>query len=64
MQKKVRLMVHTILFPYSYFDGQKIDEDIQNEYEAALDTGPSEGQNLYAFYRAVYHCLNHRLLDN
>lgn len=39
MQKKVRLMVHTILFPASYFDGQKIDEDIQNEYEAALDTG-------------------------
>ena len=32
-------MVHTILFPSSYFDGQKIDEDIQNEYEAALDTG-------------------------
>lgn len=22
-------MVHTILFPSSYFDGQKIDEDIQ-----------------------------------
>ena len=29
MQKKVRLMVHTILFPSSYFDGQKIDEEIQ-----------------------------------
>ena len=27
-------------------------------------SGPSEGQNLYAFYRVMYHCLNHRLLDN
>ncbi|MBU5430541.1 ATP-grasp domain-containing protein [Kineothrix sp. MSJ-39] len=32
-------MVHTILFPSSFFDGKKIDEDIQNEYEAAIDTG-------------------------
>ena len=27
-------------------------------------SGPSEGQNLYAFYRALHQCLNHRLLDN
>lgn len=32
-------MVHTILFPSSFFDGKKIDEDMQNEYEAAIDTG-------------------------
>ena len=33
------MKVNTILFPSSFFDGKKVDEDIQNEYEAALDTG-------------------------
>jgi len=32
------MKVKTILFPSSFFDGRKIDEDIQNEYEAALFT--------------------------
>ena len=33
------MKVNTILFPASFFDGKKVDEDIQNEYEAALDIG-------------------------
>ncbi len=31
--------VTTILFPSSYFDGRKVDEDLINEYEAAVNTG-------------------------
>ena len=31
------MKVNTILFPASFFDGKKVDEDIQNEYEVALD---------------------------
>ena len=29
----------TILFPSSYFDGNKVDEDLQSEYDAAVATG-------------------------
>ncbi len=32
-------VVNTILFPSSFFDGKKVDEDLQSEYEAALNTG-------------------------
>ena len=32
-------MVDLILFPSSFFDTSKVDEDLQNEYEAVLDTG-------------------------
>lgn len=39
MQEKVRAMVDIILFPSSFLDGKRIDEDMQNEYEAAIDTG-------------------------
>ena len=31
--------VKTILFPSSYFDGRKVDEDLINEYEAAVNMG-------------------------
>jgi hypothetical protein len=31
--------VNTILFPSSFFDGKKVDEDLQSEYEAVLNTG-------------------------
>ncbi len=31
--------VKTILFPSSYFDWKKVDEDLQNEYDAVLATG-------------------------
>ena len=30
--------VNTILFPSSFFDGKKVDEDLQSEYEAVLNT--------------------------
>ena len=33
------MKVNTILFPSSFFDGKKVDEDLQSEYEAALNTG-------------------------
>ena len=32
-------MVTTILFPSSFYDLHKVDEDMQQEYDAALDTG-------------------------
>ena len=32
-------MVSTILFPSSFYDLSKVDEDMQQEYDAALDTG-------------------------
>jgi hypothetical protein len=32
-------MITTILFPSSFYDLHKIDEDMQQEYDAALDTG-------------------------
>lgn len=32
-------MVNTVLFPSSYFDVMKVDEDLQKEYEAVLSTG-------------------------
>lgn len=32
------MRVTTILFPSSYFDGRKVDEDLINEYEAAVNT--------------------------
>ena len=32
-------MVRTILFPSSFYDLYKVDEDMQQEYDAALDTG-------------------------
>ena len=32
-------VVNTILFPSSFFDGKKVDEDLQSEYEAVLNTG-------------------------
>ena len=32
-------VVNTILFPSSFFDGKKVDEDLQSEYKAALNTG-------------------------
>ena len=32
-------MVKTILFPSSYFGINKVDEDLQAEYEAVLRTG-------------------------
>lgn len=31
--------IHTILFPSSYFDEKKVDEDLQNEYDAVVETG-------------------------
>ena len=33
------MIVNTILFPSSFFDGKKVDEDLQSEYEAVLNTG-------------------------
>ena len=33
------MIVKTILFPSSFFDGKKVDEDLQSEYEAVLNTG-------------------------
>ena len=33
------MKVNTILFPSSFFDGKKVDEDLQSEYEAVLNTG-------------------------
>ena len=32
-------MVNTILFPSSFFNPGKVDEDLQQEYDAVLDTG-------------------------
>jgi len=32
-------MMNTILFPSSYFDINKVDEDLEQEYQAALSTG-------------------------
>ena len=37
--------VKTILFPSSYFDGKKVDEDLQNEYDAVLATGLWQGDD-------------------
>lgn len=31
--------VKTILFPSSFFNGKRVDEDMENEYDAALNTG-------------------------
>ncbi len=33
------MKTNTILFPSSFFDDRKVDEDLQNEYEAVLNTG-------------------------
>ncbi len=33
------MKVNTILFPSSMFDGKRVDEDLQREYEAVLNTG-------------------------
>lgn len=33
------MKINTILFPSSFFDSKKVDEDLQSEYEAALNTG-------------------------
>lgn len=33
------MIVKTILFPSSFFDGKKVDEDLQSEYEAVSNTG-------------------------
>ena len=33
------MKANTILFPSTYFDGKKVDEDLTNEYEAAINTG-------------------------
>lgn len=32
-------MLRTVLFPSSYFGVDKIDEDLQREYDAVLNTG-------------------------
>ena len=32
-------MVDMILFPSDYYSVEKVDPDLQKEYEAALDTG-------------------------
>ena len=32
-------MLNTLLFPSSYFDGRKVDEDLQKEYDAVVNTG-------------------------
>ena len=32
-------MVKTIVFPSSFFDTRKVDEDLQAEYDAVLETG-------------------------
>lgn len=32
-------MVNTIVFPSSFFDIHKVDEDLQEEYDAAMETG-------------------------
>ena len=32
-------MVNLIIFPSGYFDAASVDEDLQQEYEAALATG-------------------------
>lgn len=32
-------MLNTVLFPSSYFDGRKVDEDLQKEYDAVVNTG-------------------------
>ena len=31
-------MIQTILFPSSYFSARRVDEDLQAEYNAALET--------------------------
>lgn len=33
------MAIRTILFPSSYFDGKRVDEDLQAEYEAAVSIG-------------------------
>ena len=32
-------MMNTILFPSSYFDINRVDEDLEQEYQAAISTG-------------------------
>lgn len=32
-------MVDLILFPSSYFNASKVDEDLQDEYDAVKETG-------------------------
>lgn len=32
-------MVNTIVFPSSFFDIRKVDEDLQEEYDAVIETG-------------------------
>lgn len=32
-------MVNTIVFPSSFFDIRKVDEDLQEEYDAVMETG-------------------------
>lgn len=32
-------MVNTIVFPSSFFDIHKVDEDLQEEYDAVMETG-------------------------
>lgn len=36
---KGKTMIDMILFPSSYFDIDKVDEDLQKEYEAVVATG-------------------------
>ena len=32
-------MVNTIVFPSSFFDTRRVDEDLQQEYDAVVETG-------------------------
>lgn len=37
--KEGRVIVKTVVFPSGFFDICKVDEDLQEEYDAVLETG-------------------------
>lgn len=47
-------MITTILFPSSYFDVHKVDEDLQREYDAAVECGLYD-QILFFSYEDWFH---------
>jgi len=65
-------MINTILFPSSFFSVKKVGEDLQEEYDAVINTGLfqvvifgyekwfsdgcSDGQNYTTFFQKLYQC--------
>ena len=48
-------MINTILFPSSFFDIQKVDEDLQKEYDAAVECGLYDQILLFSYEDWFHH---------